>query len=101
MSFDKDQIALLNRKEMIRENEERWIISDVLLLPQISSENERLVSNWCTLNGVLDGEIFVIAELDKNDRYAENSNIQRAWRANRETGSFEELPVNGIECTAD
>lgn len=76
-------------------------ITDILLIPELNTEDISLIPDLCMQNGVFDSQIFVIAALGSNDRFAENSSIQQAWRVNLEAESFESLAINGIECYAD
>lgn len=71
-------------------------VKDVLVLPKIR-KNQVLVSySACLLNDKLDNEIVAIAyDLPDEEYY---TRIHRAWRANRETEKFEEIPVKGIKC---
>lgn len=52
----------------------------------------------CSLNGVVDPELIVIAE---DEVTAHLTNIKKAWRANRQTNRLESVSVEGIICIAD
>jgi hypothetical protein len=78
-------------------------VVDILLLSALRKD-EVLIPAGCMLECVLDGEIIVIALLDReaeSSRYVVNSKIRLAWRANRAREAFEPIPTDGIECYAD
>jgi hypothetical protein len=74
-------------------------VIDVLELPAIDKKNGlfSVMNAECYINGAIDPELVVIAEVGDSGQLA---NVGMAWRANRETGRFEELPAAGIICTA-
>ncbi len=80
-----------------------WEVLDILLLPELRKD-EVYLHDGCLLNGEYDGEIIVIALLDREAflrRYITNEKIRMAWRANRAKQAFEVISTDGIECYAD
>jgi hypothetical protein len=81
-----------------------WEVLDILELEPLDEEDEVLIPSGCMLNQVLDPEIMVIANLDKEadrTRFVTNDKILRAWRLNRDLELIEEISTNNIECYAD
>jgi hypothetical protein len=74
-----------------------WEVRAVLVLPELS-ENETFV-NDCRVDGASesDPEIFVVAETKSNTDLNLDI-IRQAWRANRKTSAFEQIPTDGIVC---
>ncbi len=71
-------------------------VKDMLVLPEIR-KNQILVSySVCLLGNNLDREIVAIAYYQPDEEYF--TRIRRAWRANRQTEKFEEIPTKGIKC---
>ena len=71
-------------------------ILDALRLPVIGP-NDILAFGQaeCRLNGIFDPELVVIARIELTGHLTD---IKKAWRANRITERFEELPTTGIDC---
>lgn len=81
-----------------------WETLDILVLPSLKGQNERLIPGGCMLGGELDPEIVVIALFDEdasNTRYITNEKILQAWRVNRSAEAFEEILTDEIECYGD
>lgn len=74
-----------------------WEVRAVLVLPNIS-EDETFV-NDCRVIGAIeaDPEIFAVAET-KPTADLNLDIIKQAWRANRKTSAFEQIPTEGIVC---
>jgi hypothetical protein len=80
-----------------------WEVLDILILPELRKD-EVYIHDGCLLNGEYDGEILVIALLDRNafyKRYVTNEKVRMAWRANRAKQAYEVISTEGIECYAD
>lgn len=69
-----------------------WQVLDVLVLPELA--NDEHLSFECTLHSQPDGEIHAIGRFDGQL----STEIRQAWRADREAGRFETMPVNGVSC---
>lgn len=72
-----------------------WEIRDVLFLPTMR-RNQLLFYVNCSLANKSDSELIVIADAVVSGGYY--GRVQHAWRANRRTEKFEQLPVAGIRC---
>ena len=80
-----------------------WEVLDILILPELRTD-EVYVSSGCLLNGEYDGEILVVALLDRDafyKRYVTNEKVRMAWRANRAKQAYEVISTEGIECHTD
>jgi len=67
----------------------------VLFLP-IIQRNQFLLYSDCLLANKPDPELVVIADTVLRGGYY--TRIRHAWRANRQTEKFEQIPVTGIKC---
>lgn len=72
-----------------------WEIKDVLFLPPLRRDQLLFYVN-CSLANKPDSELVVIADAVVRGGYY--GRIRHAWRANRLTEKFEQLPVAGIKC---
>jgi hypothetical protein len=72
-----------------------WEIKDVLFLP-IIQKNQLLFYTDCLLANKPDPELVVIADTVRRGGYY--TRVRHAWRANRQTEKFEQIPVTGIKC---
>jgi hypothetical protein len=85
-------------------NPKVWQVSDILLLPDLTT-TEWLVPNGCRMDELHDPEILAIADVSPTAfslRHVDSSDIKAAWRANRDTGFFQELEVGPIlDCYLD
>ena len=71
-----------------------WQVLDVLVLPPIK-KNQVLATSNCFV--AKDFEPEVVALFDNEDK--ENlTRTRQAWRANRLTGKFEDVPLRGVRC---
>ena len=69
-------------------------VKDVLDLPSLKP-TEQLASGWCLVGGKRDPEVIAIAVSEDAEYWRQ---IGRAWRANRQTVRFEEIPPSNIVC---
>ena len=74
-----------------------WEIRDVLFLPPMRS-NQLLLYVDCFLANKPDSELVVIT--DAVVRGGFHGRVRHAWRANRQTEKFQQIPVAGIKCEA-
>lgn len=74
-----------------------WEIKDVLFLPAMR-KNQLLFYVNCFLASKPDSELVVIT--DSAPRGGYYGRVHNAWRANRRTEKFEQIPVAGIKCEA-
>ena len=72
-----------------------WEIKDVLFLPPIR-KNQLLMYLDCFLANKPDPELIVITDAVVRGGYY--GRVRHAWRANRKTEKFEQIPVTGIKC---
>ena len=72
-----------------------WEIRDVLILPPIR-KNQLLFYVNCSLANKPDSELVVITDDAVRGGYF--SRVRHAWRANRKTEKFQQIPVTGIKC---
>ncbi|MCM3900477.1 MAG: hypothetical protein ND866_02110 [Pyrinomonadaceae bacterium] len=72
-----------------------WEIKDVLFLPPIR-KNQLLFYVNCFLANKPDSELVVITDAVVRGGYY--GRVRHAWRANRRTEEFEQIPVTGIKC---
>ncbi|MBF2079823.1 MAG: PPC domain-containing protein [Synechococcales cyanobacterium T60_A2020_003] len=78
-----------------------WKVLDVTRVPaenlalNESHRGDYFPTSGCLLNGTADPEVFAIVRTEDQEFF---SDIQQAWRANRQTLSLESLPVEGIRC---
>ena len=72
-----------------------WEIRDVLFLPPIR-KNQLLFYVNCYLANKPDSELVVIT--DPVVRAGYYGRVRHAWRANRQTEKFQQIPVAGIKC---
>jgi hypothetical protein len=72
-----------------------WEVKDVLVLPRIP-RNQILVYSMCFYGEKPDKEIVAIADYRPYVEFF--TRVRRAWRANRVTEKFEEIPTKGIKC---
>jgi hypothetical protein len=77
-----------------------WEILDVIELPPLA-DNEELVIWYCRLAGEddTDPELVVIGNCEPGVQYLTQVNM--AWRLNRQTNQIETIPTEGIECLRD
>ncbi len=71
----------------------RYQVLDILDLPQLEANNE--VTTYCRLKGKIDPEIVTISVHEDTEFLTK---IKQAWRANRKTGKFEILSIEGLDC---
>ncbi len=74
-----------------------WEIKDVLFLPPMRKQQWLFYVN-CLLFDKPDPELVVI--VDDVIRGGYFGRIRNAWRANRQTEKFQQIPVTGIKCEA-
>ena len=74
-----------------------WEITDVLFLPPMR-KNQLLFYVDCLRSNKPDPELVVIA--DNVVRGGYYARVRHAWRANRQTEKFQQIPVTGIKCEA-
>jgi hypothetical protein len=74
-----------------------WEIKDVLFLP-VMRKNRLLFYVNCSLANKPDPELIVITDSAVSGGYY--GRVYHAWRANRQTEKFEQIPVAGIKCEA-
>ena len=72
-----------------------WEILDVLFLPQLA-KGQILFYSTCTLASRPEVEVVAITDAPPRGRYF--GRVRNAWRANRKTEKFEELPLTDIKC---
>jgi hypothetical protein len=72
-----------------------WEIKDVLFLPSMR-KNQMLFYVNCSMANKPDPELVVITNPVVRGGYY--GRVRHAWRANRKTEKFEQLPVTGIKC---
>jgi hypothetical protein len=72
-----------------------WEIKDVLFLPPMRKK-QLLFYATCQRFNKPDPELVVIVDEDIRGGYF--GRVRHAWRANRETEKFQQLPVTGIKC---
>lgn len=80
-----------------------WEVLDILILPELRKD-EVYLYDGCFLNGEYDGEILVIALVDREAflrRYVTNEKVRMAWRANRAKQAYEVISTEGIECSGE
>jgi len=71
-------------------------IIDALFLSLELEQQEVVYTGSCKLNGAFDVEIIAVG--DRLPYSEKLQNIRQAWRANRQTETIGEIPVNAIEC---
>lgn len=72
-----------------------WEIKDVLFLPPIR-KNQLLFYVNCFLANKPDSELVVITDAVVRGGYY--GRVRHAWRANRQTEKFQQIPGTGIKC---
>jgi hypothetical protein len=72
-----------------------WQIKDVLFLPP-TRKNQLLFYVNCSLANKPDSELIVITDSVVRGGYY--ARVHHAWRANRQTEKFQQIPVTGIKC---
>jgi len=72
----------------------QWEILDVLVLPQIR-KSQVLANSYCFIGKEYEPDVFAIFE-NQDKEYL--TRARRAWRANRLSGKFEEIPLRGVRC---
>jgi len=71
-----------------RSGKATWQVIDVLGIPPLTPPLS-LASRGCSLNGKRDPELVTIAFTEDTEKW---TTFVEAWRANRRTGKFEEIP---------
>jgi hypothetical protein len=71
----------------------RYQVLDVLELPQLETNDE--VTTYCRFKGKIDPEIVAVSIHEDMEFLTK---IKQAWRANRKTGKFEVLSIEGLDC---
>lgn len=72
-----------------------WEVKDVLVLPRLT-RTQLLTYAVCFSGNRPDGEIVAVVEYTDTEFFRR---VRRAWRANRATETFEQIPTRGIKCT--
>ena len=72
-----------------------WEVLDILNIPEIGWQEELVDYSSCQLDGQLNREIIAIVKLEKKEYYTK---VKKAWRANLNTGKFQEISPQGITC---
>ena len=71
-----------------------WQVLDVLILPPIK-KHQVLATSSCFIAKEFEPEVIALFDNQDNEYL---TRTRRAWRANRLTGKFEDLPVRGVRC---
>lgn len=87
-------LVLFSTISLDEEGEENYKILDTLVFTDLQP-NEFISVGYCQNEFIDDQQIISLVE-ETESQFVEK--INRAWRANVETGEFEKLPVEGIEC---
>jgi hypothetical protein len=77
------------------EGRAHWEVLDVITTPTLRPKQE-LMLTLCTLNNQPDPEIVALIDLPPRGSYV--TRTRKAWRANRLTRKFEEIPIRGVKC---
>lgn len=72
-----------------------WELKDVFVVPR-TRRHEKLIYASCFSGGKPDRE--VVAVVDRRQDAEFYTRVSRAWRANRATEKFEEMPTRGVKC---
>ncbi len=72
----------------------RWTVLDVLALPPIR-RNKILAHSICFIGPEFEPEVFGIFDYQDKQYF---THVRRAWRANRLSEKFEEVPAKNIKC---
>jgi hypothetical protein len=76
-------------------NDFNRILLDICEITDV--KQNQYLSYGCRINGQSDSEILALYESNGEDvEYF--TKIIKAWRANRKTGKFDEIDINGIDC---
>ena len=89
--FDDNNDRVLFFNEFVQD---RRRILDTLHIGKLN-DNEILTFALCRLNAERDCEIIAVAIREDKEFY---DNIVRAWRANTDTGRFEKIDIEGVDC---
>lgn len=87
-------LVLFNTISLDEKRNASYRIIDTLVITNLQP-NEYVSIGYCQNEFIDDQEIISVVE-ETESRFVEK--INRAWRANVETGEFEKIPVDGIEC---
>lgn len=98
-----DNLVMLFSETIGHESDGRaiWTVLDAVSVPtdnlmlSETLQGEYIPWTMCSLDGTADPEVLAIVRLEDEEFF---SDIRQAWRANRETGALEEIPVAGIRC---
>ena len=71
-----------------------WNVLDFLAVPKIASD-EVIVSQTCSIGGVQDQGIVVVAQQTDEIWFA---HIRVAWRADRESGRWQSVDARTVQC---
>lgn len=87
-------LVLFNMISLDEKRNTSYRIIDTLVITNLQPD-EYISIGYCQNEFIDDEEIISVVE-ETESRFVEK--INRAWRANIETGEFEKIPVDGIEC---
>jgi len=76
------------------DGEPLWNVIDLLEAPKVASD-EIIVSQTCSIGGVEDPGIVVVAKQTDEDWFAK---IRIAWRADRERGQWKSVDPRTVRC---
>lgn len=95
---DEDNIHLVLQREVGRiEGQIQWQRLTYLTIPQLPEEQVFSFST-CARNGTRDPAIAAISIYQDNEYFGR---VIKAWRANIQAGTIDEIPTDGIVCSND
>lgn len=91
---ENHNLVLFSTISLDEKRNQNYKIMDTLVVTNLQP-NEFISIGYCQNEFIDDQEIISVVE-ETDNQFVEK--INRAWRANVETGEFEKLPVEGIDC---
>lgn len=78
-------------------NRPRWLVTDEMPYPQMQKGSE-LIYSQCERFGKFDETVIAVVKIDAESWFAK---IQRAFKANLQTGKFERIASKGVRCNIE
>ncbi|HYW06748.1 MAG TPA: hypothetical protein VE913_07320 [Longimicrobium sp.] len=99
VTVGRERLLWLGRRSGERSGAATWTVTDALVLPPLGADRQLILAlcgSPASAGGVtIDPEIVAVARAGDAAVLRE---IEAAWRANRSTGRFQEVPTAGIAC---